>query len=385
MAESKKDGIKANSHKELKGSQELIDFEKDRGIDWLLIVFLFAIMAIGAINLYSASLIAHSPFYIKQIVWYVAGCILMLITLNIDYRLFTSHATWLYWGTNALLLLVLFIGRSAGGSQRWLNLGLFNLQPSEFAKVVMVIAFAKHIYDNDKEIYGLKDLIKPAFLAAIPCALIIKQPDLGTAIMILIVLATMLFAARIKWTTLVGIFVSVSAMLPLIWNHLKPYQKRRIITFLDPEKDPFGSGYHVIQSKVAIGSGGIWGKGFMKGTQAHLNFLPEVHTDFAFSLWGEEWGFIGAITLLALYILVVYRGIVIAIDTNDRQGKFLAIGITAMFFWQAIVNMNMVMGLMPVVGVPLPLFSYGGSSVIVTLIGLGLLLSVGRKRSYFKA
>ncbi|OCC15687.1 Rod shape-determining protein RodA [Dissulfuribacter thermophilus] len=354
-----------------------------KSIDWVLLGALFLIMGLGILNLYSASVVAHSPFYLKQIIWCVLGTLLMLMICLVDYRTIALYADIQFWSITGLLMLVLLVGRSAGGSQRWLDLGFFNLQPSEFAKIIMVIVFSKYFYENDKPIYGFKDLIKPAFFAAIPCLLILKQPDLGTAVMILMVLGTMVLVAKIRWSTFVTIFVVIASALPLVWKYLKPYQKRRIMTFLDPENDPFGSGYHIIQSKVAIGSGGLWGKGFMKGTQAHLSFLPEVHTDFAFSLWGEEWGFAGALFLVLLYAIVVYRGLKIAFESNERLGSFLAVGVTAMFFWQAVVNINMVIGLMPVVGVPLPLFSYGGSSVIVTLMGMGILLGVGSRKYFF--
>ena len=353
-------------------------------IDWILVAALMAIMALGTLNLVSASMVAKSPFYLKQLTWYILGMILMLAVYFTDYRTIAHYTNFAYWGCVLLLVMVLFIGRSAGGSTRWLNLGFFNLQPSEFAKIIMVLVFAKYFQQVERPVYGFKELLKPAFFTAIPCLLILKQPDLGTAIMIVMVLATMVLVAKIRWTTLVTSIVAMATALPLVWKYLKPYQKRRILTFLNPEHDPYGSGYHIIQSKVAIGSGGLWGKGFAHGTQAHLSFLPEVHTDFAFSLWGEEWGFVGAVLLVFLYGVVVYRGLKIAFGSSERLGTFLAFGMTAMFFLQAVVNMNMVLGLLPVVGVPLPLFSYGGSSVIVTLTGMGMLLGVGARRYFFQ-
>ncbi len=354
------------------------------GVDWVLVIALCLIMSLGIINLYSASIVAHSPFYIKQAIWYSLGMILMFIIYFVDYRSLAHYTNVAYWSCVSSLILVLLLGRVAGGSKRWLDLGFFNLQPSEFAKIIMVLVFAKYFQEIERPVYGFKELIKPAFFTAIPCALILKQPDLGTALMICIVLGSMVLIAKIRWTTLVTLIVGISAAVPLLWKYMKPYQKKRILTFLNPESDPFGSGYHIIQSKVAIGSGGLWGKGYFHGTQAHLNFLPEVHTDFAFSLWGEEWGFIGALILVLLYALVVFRGLRIAFEARDRLGAFLAFGITAMFFWQTVVNINMVLGLLPVVGVPLPLFSYGGSSVIVTLMGMGILLSVNSRKYFFQ-
>jgi len=354
-----------------------------RSLDWVLVVSLLAIMAMGVLNLMSASNATHRPFYLRQLLWYCIGICLMLGLHKVDYRVIARYAEVIYLGVCGLLVLVLFFGRTIGGSQRWLHFAFFNIQPSEFAKLAMVICFARYFYEKDKKVYGFKDLIKPVILAAIPCILILKQPDLGTAILIVLLLASMAIVARIRWTTLVGIVVTAMAFLPLAWQYLRPYQKKRIITLFNPESDPFGAGYHIIQSKVAIGSGGLWGKGFMHGTQAHLSFLPEVHTDFAFSLWGEEWGFFGAILLLFFFGVVIYRGLHVAFTANERLGSFLAFGITAMFFWEAVVNINMVMGLLPVVGVPLPLFSYGGSSAMVTLMGMGIIMGVRSRRYLF--
>lgn len=354
------------------------------GTDWLLVSGLVLIMFLGLINLYSASMVAKSPFYIKQAIWYATGMILMITIYFMDYRSLAHYTNEAYWACVFSLLLVLLLGKIAGGSRRWLDLGLFNFQPSEFAKIIMVFVLAKYFQEVERHVYGFKELIKPAFFAAIPCALIIKQPDLGTTLMICIVLGSMVFIARIRWSTLVALVVGTSAAVPFFWKYMEDYQKDRILIFLKLKQDPAGAEYHIIQSKVAIGSGGLWGKGYLHGTQAHLSFLPEVHTDFAFSLWGEEWGFVGAVVLISLYVLVVFRGMRIAFEARDRLGAFLAFGITAMFFWQTIVNINMVLGLLPVVGVPLPLFSYGGSSVIVTLMGMGILLSVNSRKYFFQ-
>ena len=364
--------------------EPMIKTGKRAVIDWWLVMTLLAIMGLGFVNLASASAVAHAPYQWKQLAWYVIGTGGLIFFAVLDYRMLALYAGPIFWGTCGLLGLVLFAGRTIGGSQRWLDLGFFNLQPSEIAKLAMVIVLSKYFFQEERPAYGIRELARPLVFTIVPSVLIMKQPDLGTALMLVAVLVSMVYFARLRWTSFLAIFTLALALLPLGWKLLKPYQKDRLLTFFNPERDPFGSGYHVIQSKIAIGSGGVWGKGFMHGTQAHLNFLPEVHTDFAFSLWGEEWGFAGCLLLMILYMLVVYRGFRIAAESRERFGAFLAFGVTAVFFWQALVNMCMVVGLMPVVGIPLPLFSYGGSSVLVTLAGMGLLFNVRARRFLFQ-
>lgn len=352
--------------------------------DWWLLLSLVAIMVIGFINLNSASAAAGYSFQWKQLQWYIIGMAGMIVTLLMDYRILTVYSVYIYLGTVISLLLVLFMGKSVGGSQRWLSLGFMNLQPSELAKLSMVIVLSSYFYHDDRPQYGLLDLWRPFVLTGIPVLLIYLQPDLGTALLLVAIFASLVYIARIKWTAVLTVLGAIMAVLPLGWKLLKPYQRRRIETFLNPESDPFGAGYHVLQSKIAVGSGQLIGKGYMAGTQAHLNFLPEVHTDFAFSIWTEEWGFIGAMVLLGAYFFILARGLMIAQQSKERFGTFLAFGITAMIFWQVVVNVGMVTGLMPVVGIPLPLISYGGSSVMTTLIGLGLLLNIRTRRFMFQ-
>jgi rod shape determining protein RodA len=353
--------------------------------DWWLCLCVFCIMVVGFINLSSASLAAGYPFHLKQLWWYIGGTFLMFIFAIFDYRVLFGYSIHIYLVTVLLLVLVLFIGTTVGGSQRWLSLGFFNIQPSEFAKLAIVIVLSSYFYHDDRAQYGLKDLWRPLLLILLPVFLIYRQPDLGTAVLLLIILGSVFCMARLRWTFVITAVGLLLAAIPLCWKLLKPYQRRRIETFLDPELDPFGSGYHVLQSKIAVGSGEIWGKGFGAGTQAHLNFLPEVHTDFAFSVWSEEWGMVGSLILLGLYFVVLCHGLTIAAQSKERFGSFLAFGVTAMLFWQVMVNVCMVTGLMPVVGVPLPLFSYGGSSVITSLLGIGLLQNVRARRFLFHA
>ena len=270
------------------------------------------------------------------------------------------------------------------GATRWLSIGPMNLQPSEIAKPVIIITLARYF-----AIHGhlgglnLKELLLPLAFVLVPVAFIIKQPDLGTAMMLLFIGATMILFAGVKLRTFTTLASVAIATAWTGWSFLHDYQRRRIFTFLNPEGDPRGSGYHIIQSKIAIGSGSFTGKGFMKGTQSQLAFLPERHTDFAFSVFAEEWGFVGTAVLIILYLLIIIWGIYIARRASDRFGMYLAVGITAMLFWHIIVNLGMVTGLLPVVGVPLPLFSYGGTSMVTTMIGVGLLLNVSMRRFMF--
>ena len=353
-------------------------------LDFKLLLSLLVIMVFGFINLWSASAASHHPFHIKQLQWYVIGIIIMFSATTFDYKKLSNFSIYIYIITIIMLVLVMFLGKTVYGSQRWISLGFFNLQPSEIAKLFMVIVIANYFSEHDKEQYGLKDLVRPTILVLIPFLLIFKQPDLGTALLLLIIYGSMVFFARIKWSALLTILAAALCLLPLAWKLMKPYQKKRVEIFLNPEADPHGGGWHVIQSKIAVGSGGLYGKGFMKGTQAQLNFLPEVHTDFAFSIWSEEWGFIGAVLLVGVYFFLLSRCLNIAQNTRDRFGAFLVFGITAMIFWQVLINIFMVLGLLPVVGIPLPLISYGGSSVLTTLLGIGLILNVQLRKALFQ-
>ena len=353
-------------------------------IDYILLLSLLVIMTLGFINLWSASVAAGYPFQWKQLQWYVAGTILMVGAMSFDYRELSKYSVHLYIFTVLLLLLVIFIGKSVSGSQRWISLGFFNLQPSELAKLLLAIVISSYFAQEEKEQFGLRDLVKPTLLIAVPFLLIFKQPDLGTALLILIIYGSIVLFARLKWSSFLIILGAGLCAFPLAWKIMRPYQRKRVEIFLNPDADPYGAGWHVIQSKIAVGSGQLFGKGFMKGTQAQLNFLPEVHTDFAFSIWSEEWGFVGAVLLIGAYFVFLLRCLNIAQNTRDRFGSFLAFGITAMIFWQMLINICMVLGLLPVVGIPLPLVSYGGSSVITTLLGTGLILNVRIRRSLFQ-
>src|SRR5439155_1252733 len=268
------------------------------------------------------------------------------------------------------VLAVPVLGRIGGGSRRWIPLGPVSIQPSEFMKLGLVLVLARHFARSYERGLGLRAAVVPMLLTAVPAAAILAQPDLGTVAILGIVSLTMLMLGgiRLRWFVLLGVVVAVAA--PLAWPHLKVYQQKRILTFVHPEMDPRGAGYHVLQSKIAVGSGMMWGKGFLRGTQNQLNFLPEQHTDFIFSVFAEEWGFVGALVLIALYLALVLRGIVIATRARDRFGVLLVLGLTAIVFWQAVINVGMTTGLLPVVGIPLPFFSYGGSSLLCLRVGV---------------
>ena len=305
-----------------------------------------------------------------------------VFVVSFDYQELHSW-NYPFYGCTILLLLVAFvIGDEAGGAQRWINLGFFKLQPSEPAKLMLVITLAS--YYSRKEItdgYAIKDLLIPVVLTGIPFMLILLQPDLGTALMLGIIFVSMTVFVKLRMSTY-AILGSLGAGAGFFaWEQLlKPYQKQRVRTFLDPENDPMGHGYQILQSKIAVGSGGKFGKGYMEGTQGHLHFLPERHTDFAFSVWGEEWGFAGSLIFIGTYFLLLLWGLYVAMYAKDRFGVLLAYGIVMLIFWQAVINLLMIMGLLPVVGIPLPLVSYGGSSLLTTILGLGLLMNVRMRR-----
>lgn len=355
--------------------------------DWVLLLLIFLVVSLGILNLYSATSAWETsgvPIYLKQVAWLGIGLIIALTISAFDYRHFEHYAFVLY-GVNLLLLVcVLLFGRTSMGATRWLNLGFFSLQPSEIMKIVIILALARYFSENGINLgYSLGQLWVPFLLLGVPALLIMKQPDLGTAMLIIFIGMTMALFAGIRRGSLVILGALGLASAIGGWFLLHGYQRERIHTFLDPERDPLGSGYHIIQSKIAVGSGGFFGKGFMQGTQSQLSFLPERHTDFAFSVFAEEWGFLGSLVLILLYMILITWGIYIARRAGDRFGMFLALGVVAMMFWHIVVNLGMVIGLLPVVGVPLPLFSYGGTCMVTTMIGTGLLLSVSIRRFMF--
>jgi rod shape determining protein RodA len=359
-------------------------------LDWGLLLLVAAIVSMGVTTVYSATYAQHqaSPLVWRQALWAGAGTVLMLALLFVDYRKLERHAYVIYLGALALLVLVPLVGYLGGGSRRWIRVGFFAVQPSELAKLGLVIVLARFFHrDPARESYGVKDLIVPALLCAAPTVLTLAQPDLGSAAVMCFVFASVVAVAGLRARSLVVVgLVSVIGVFGAgheLWSHLKPYQQKRIVTFLNPEADPLGAGYHLIQSKIAVGSGMFWGKGFLHGTQNRLQFLPEQHTDFIFSVFAEEWGFAGCATLAVLYLALLLRLFQIVARAKDRFGALLVFGVLAIVFWQAFVNMAMTTGLLPVVGITLPLFSYGGSSMITLLLGVGLALNVSMRRFTF--
>jgi rod shape determining protein RodA len=366
----------------------MIDRRLLTNIDWMLAGLVAAVCLLGILNIYSATTpyrIVGSPYYIKQFNWMLFGMFISLVACSVDYHILEDLSYWLYGFLILLLIAVLVVGRRSMGATRWLHIGFFNIQPSELMKIVIIITFAR--FFNNVNISGgltVKDLLIPLGILAMPALLIMKQPDLGTAILVILIALSITVYVGLRWTTVVS-FVVVT--IPLAWfswfRLLRSYQKNRILDFLDPERSRLGSGYHIIQSKIAVGSGGLLGKGFVKGTQSQLRFLPEQHTDFAFSVFAEEWGFIGCLVLILLYLSLVLWGLNIARRCNDRFGGLLAMGVTAMLFWHIVINLGMVIGMFPVVGVPLPFFSYGGTSMITSMVGIGILQNISIRRFMF--
>ncbi len=354
--------------------------------DWIFLLLILLICGMAYFNLYSATYPPRElgmPLYLKQVYLLSVGFLGFLFLIGFDYQELHSWNYPVYFLVIILLLVAHFIlGKSAGGAQRWINLGVLKLQPSEPAKLMLVITLASYYSRNEiLDGYRLQDLWIPILLTAVPFVLIMLQPDLGTALMLGIIFVSMTVFVKLRWSTYVIMLCIAVAIGAVGWNQiLKPYQKQRIETFFNPEDDPMGHGYQITQSKIAVGSGGMFGKGYMEGTQGHLHFLPERHTDFAFSVWGEEWGFIGSVFFLAIYFFMLLWGLNVAMSARDRFGMLLSFGVVMLIFWQAVINVMMILGFLPVVGIPLPLFSYGGSSLLTTLFGLGIVMNVRMRR-----
>ncbi|MCU0614447.1 MAG: rod shape-determining protein RodA [Desulfobacterales bacterium] len=367
----------------------MIDRRLVQNFDWGLLGVTLLLALFGFLTLYSATATvfdgSHKLIYIKQIIWFCGGFVVMVMAFMINYKLLDRWADIVYIFCVILLLSVLIFGKFVGGSRRWLVFGPFSIQPSEMAKITIIIVLAKY-YSNVASPKGLefRQLIKPIVYTCIPFILIVKQPDLGTALLLAFIAVAMTVFVKIERRTFCCLLGSGIIFVPLVWFILKDYQKKRILTFLNPDRDPLGAGYHIIQSKIAIGSGMITGKGYLEGTQNVLSFLPEQHTDFIFSVLAEEWGFIGTTFLLFLFFMLIFWGLKIAHRSKDPFGTMLAFGITSMIFFQVMINIGMVMGLMPVVGVPLPLISYGGSSMITIMVSIGLLINISIRRFMFE-
>ncbi len=353
--------------------------------DWGLLFITLLISGIGLAVLYSAVDAGPSrqlhPLYYKQMVWLGVGFVLMFLAFVFNYRQLEKWGVWIYLFCILLLIAVHLFGKEAGGSSRWLSLGPLTLQPSEPVKLAVIILLARYYFRAAKPSgLTLTDLIIPMSVIVIPFLLVATQPDLGTAGIIFLISVTMTLFSKIHKRTLLCFIILGILLLPLGWEMLEPYQKERILTLVFPNKDPLGAGYHIRQSKIAVGSGMMMGKGYLQGTQKMLQFLPEQHTDFIFSVIAEEWGFLGSMGLLSFYLILILFGLNIARRCRDAFGTILAFGITSMLFWQVVINIGMVTGIMPVVGMPLPLISYGGSSIITSLTGIGILMNISMRR-----
>ena len=357
---------------------ELSLLQKLAQINWFLILLITLIAGVGFAMLYSAARGHIDPWASRQMIRYSAGVALMLLIALIDIRAWLRHAYLIYAVALLLLIAVEVMGVVGMGARRWVDLGLFQLQPSEVMKIALVLALARFYHGLPLEEVGrIRWLVVPGGLILAPVVLVMRQPDLGTAILLLATATAIMLLAGVRLWKFGVALGAVLLAIPLAWRFvLHGYQKDRVLTYLNPERDPLGAGYHIMQSKIALGSGGLFGKGFMQGTQSQLAFLPERQTDFIFTMLAEEFGLVGCLALLSLYILVIAYGYAIAVRSRNQFGRLLATGVISTFFLYVFINMAMVMGLIPVVGVPLPLVSYGGTSMMSLLIGFGLVLSV---------
>ena len=359
-------------------------------IDVRLILLIFCLNVIGLFNLYSAT---HGPnsvtvesLFIQQIIWLAIGWSIFFVLTFLDY-LWINKIVWLIYIINVAALVYTDLkGKVVLGGQRWIDLHFFRYQPSETMKLCLILLLARFLvsYNSQGKGMGLRALFLPLLLILVPFGLTVKQPDLGTAMMLMFIGGTMLFFVKIRARIIAVLLAAVIVAMPLAWKYgLKEYQRNRVITFISPDLDPQGKGYNSIQSRIAVGSGKFLGKGFRMGTQSQLEFLPERHTDFIFSVLSEEWGFVGSLLVLITFAFLFKVCFEIAYQARDKYGALITVGVTAYIFWHMFVNVGMVMGLLPIVGVPLPLLSYGGSGMLTTMTGLGLISSIAYRRYLF--
>ena len=354
-----------------------------RNFDWALFGSVGIILLFGLLNLYSATYeLSINKYFTDQIIWIMGGIVVMFFVSLINYQFFNRYAYIIYAMTMVLLILVFFVGRSAGGSQRWIHLGFFNVQPSEIVKIAVVVALARYFQDHqEKRTMGVWDLFVPMMIALPPFILVLKQPDLGTGLIVLSAAVLMVWFIGVQRKILVVTILLALISLPIIWKFgLHDYQRDRVISFLDPEKYASGKGYQVTQAKIAIGSGRFSGKGYLKGSQSKLQFLPKQHTDFVYSNFAEEFGFFGSMVLFILYIVFFLASFNIAVNARDTFGVLVAFGFSATLICQTLINFGMEMGILPVVGITLPFLSYGGTSLIGSFVKLGILLNISRRK-----
>ena len=346
-------------------------------LNWGLMLLILITAFVGFATLYSISGGSTETWVSRQLIRFCVGFFAMLVVALVDIRFWFRSAFLIYAVALALLVAVEMVGVVGMGAQRWVDLGPFQLQPSEVMKIALVLALARYFHGiAHEEVAQLRWLVVPSAMVFIPIMLVLRQPDLGTALLLLIGAGAMFFLAGVRLWVFGAGFMAAMAAIPFAWHYMHDYQRERILTFLNPERDPLGAGYHILQSKIALGSGAMFGKGFMQGTQSHLNFLPEMQTDFIFTSLAEEFGLVGALGLLALYVLMLTYAIAIALRSRSQFGRLLGMGIAATFFVYFFINIAMVTGLLPVVGVPLPLVSYGGTAMVTILVGFGLVMNV---------
>jgi len=357
-------------------------------IDWPLFIATALIAVLGVVNLYSATSVyvgtaqaKLSELYVNQVYWLVAGGVAGAIVAAVDYRHIERFAYVIYICGVFTLVLVFVLGVETRGAARWIHIGSFRFQPSEFMKLCLILAVAKYLHDDPRsEERSLKDLAVPAVLAAVPTLLIVRQPDLGTAVVVVLILLSMAAVTRLKRSSIIAFLGLALVTVPILWQYALPYQRDRVTAFLNPGADLAGTGYHAHNARLAIGGGDLFGQGYMNGIQNQFRFLPDQYSDFPFPVFAEEWGFVGSVVLLALYAFLVLWSIRIASLARDRFGAVVAVGCGAMIFWHTVFNLGMASGLLPVVGITLPLFSYGGSSVTAVLLAIALLMNVSMRR-----
>ncbi len=351
--------------------------EKLMNISFWYVMFICLLAAIGVTMLYSAANGNWQPWAVNQLLRFGVGFGVMIFFALIDIRIILRYSYLFYFFTLILLVVVEVTGHIGMGAQRWINFGFFKLQPSELMKIALVLVLARYFHSTQLQtIESTSGMIKPLLLALVPAGLVIIQPDLGTGLMLLMTTTAIFFAVGVQVWKFVAVGLAGIVMAPIAWHFLHDYQKDRVLTFLNPERDPLGAGYHIIQSKIALGSGGVFGKGFLKGTQTHLNFLPEKHTDFIFTMLSEELGMIGAVMVILINFCIIAYGYSFAFKSSSYFGKLVAIGLTTNYFLYVFINISMVLGLIPVVGIPLPLISYGGTVMLSVMASFGILLSV---------
>ena len=346
-------------------------------INWGLILIITVTVAFGIAMLYSAANGSWEPWAVRQLARYGVGILVLFTVALVDIRFWFRNSYLIYFILLALLVATELAGSVGMGAQRWIDLGLVRLQPSELMKVGLTLGLARYYHGiSAAEIRRIPYLIIPLVMVSLPFILVLEQPDLGTALFLILIGGVIFFVAGVRIWKFALVIGLAAAAVPMVWNTLRTYQQKRILTFLDPESDPLGAGYHILQSKIALGSGGVFGKGFMQGSQSHLNFLPEKQTDFIFTMLAEEFGMLGGFVLLGLYIIIIIYGFAISLRSRSHYGRLVAMGVMTMLFLYVFINIAMVTGLIPVVGVPLPLISYGGTAMLTVLLGVGFVMNI---------